>query len=104
VRKLRRKDGLPFQTLVDRVVIVDPKGRQVHVLNETASRIWHHLAEERTVTELVALLEGEYETRPEVMEPEVESFLEELQGLGLAEAGTSEAPSDATRGGEPGSL
>ena len=53
---LRRDPGLPFQKLDEETVVVDPRTREVHLLNETAARIWELLAAPSSVDELAAKL------------------------------------------------
>ena len=36
----RRDAELPFQKLDEETIVVDPRRREVHLLNETAARIW----------------------------------------------------------------
>ncbi len=57
----RRVAGLPFQTMDEEMIVVDPAQRQVHLLNETAGRVWELCASPRTIDELVAELGEEYE-------------------------------------------
>jgi len=50
-----RRDGeLPFQKLDEETIVVDPKRREVHLLNETAARIWELLASPQSVDDLTA--------------------------------------------------
>jgi PqqD family protein of HPr-rel-A system len=80
----RRDATLPFQRLDEEAIVVDPRTREVHLLNETGARIWELLEEDSTVDELVEALADEYEgAAPEALRREVEGFLYDLGGKGL---------------------
>jgi len=79
----RRDSELPFQKLDEETIVLDPRRREVHLLNETAARLWELLASPRSVDELTATLAGEYD----VAEPELREAIREcvdgLTGKGL---------------------
>lgn len=50
----------------------------VYTLNETGAYIWEHTDGKRTVAELIALVEAEYETSRETAEKDVIEFLEAM--------------------------
>ena len=80
----RREDALPFQRLDEETIVVDPRSREVHLLNETAARIWDLLETASSVDQLVEALGEEYEgATPEQLRHEVEAFLGDLGGKGL---------------------
>jgi PqqD family protein of HPr-rel-A system len=82
-----RDPTLPFQRLDEEAIVVDPRTREVHLLNETGARIWELLEEESTVDELVELLADEYEdAAPDALRAEVEGFIADLGGKGLVTA------------------
>jgi PqqD family protein of HPr-rel-A system len=79
-----REDALPFQRLDEETIVVDPRSREVHLLNETAARIWELLETASSVDELVEALGDEYEgATPEDLRREVEAFLGDLGARGL---------------------
>ena len=79
-----RDPALPFQRLDEEAIVVDPRTREVHLLNETGARIWELLEEASTVDELVEALSDEYEgMAPEALRLEVEAFLADLGRKGL---------------------
>ena len=79
-----RDPALPFQRLDEEAIVVDPRTRAVHLLNETGARIWELLEEASTVDELVDALAEEYEgAAPEALRREVEAFIADLGGKGL---------------------
>jgi PqqD family protein of HPr-rel-A system len=76
-----REPTLPFQRLDEEAIVVDPRTREVHLLNETGARIWELLEEESTVDELVEALADEYEgAAPEALRREVAGFISDLGG------------------------
>jgi PqqD family protein of HPr-rel-A system len=82
--RFRRDATLPFQRLDEEAIVVDPRTREVHLLNETGARIWELLEEDATVDELVEALADEYEgAAPEALRSEVQGFLADLGGKGL---------------------
>jgi hypothetical protein len=76
---------LAFRKLDDQTVIVDPRRREVHVLNGIGTEIWELLGEARTVVELVAALEheGSFDAGFETVARDLREFLGELAQKGL---------------------
>ena len=82
-----RDPSLPFQRMDEETIVVDPRTREVHLLNETAARIWDLLESPASVEELCEALAEEYDgAPPEALRAEVESFLADLGGKGLLAA------------------
>ena len=82
-----RDQTLPFQRMDEETIVVDPRSREVHLLNETAARIWDLLESPASLEELCEALADEYEgATPEVVRGEVEGFLKDLGGKGLVSA------------------
>ena len=79
----RRDPALPFQRMSDETVVVDPRTREVHLLNETAARIWELLERPCSVDELVRALGEEDDGEPQSLRLEVEGFVAALGGKGL---------------------
>ena len=91
--RLKRAGALPFQKLNEEVLVVDPKSREVHLLNPTATRIWELLERDHTAAELVTALASEYDADPVQVGRDVEALLVELGTKGLvAEIGDSRRP------------
>jgi PqqD family protein of HPr-rel-A system len=80
----RRDPTLPFQRMDEDTIVVDARTREVHLLNETAARIWDLLENPASVDELATTLAEEYEgATPDELRAEVEAFVSELGGKGL---------------------
>jgi PqqD family protein of HPr-rel-A system len=79
----QRDLGLPFQTLDEETIVVDPRTREVHLLNDTAARIWELLASAQSVDELTQALGEEYEAPADELRAGVEELLAGLADKGL---------------------
>jgi PqqD family protein of HPr-rel-A system len=79
----RRDPGLPFQKLEEETIVVDPRTREVHLLNDTAARVWELLASSSTLDELTEALAEEYDATPETLRAGVEELLGGLREKGL---------------------
>ena len=80
-----RAGYLPYRRLDDQTVIVDPKRREVHVLNGMGSTIWELLAETRNLVDLVAALEhdGPFDADFDTIANDLRGFLDDLMQKGL---------------------
>ena len=79
----QRDPGLPFQKLEEETIVVDPRTREVHLLNDTAGRVWELLASSCSLEELTEVLAEEYEASPEAVRVAVEELLNGLRAKGL---------------------
>ena len=85
---LWRRDGdLPFQRMAEETIVVNPQSREVHLLNETAARIWELLEDALSVEDLVGALAVEYDGDAESLRVEVQAFIADLQTKGLIAPG-----------------
>jgi hypothetical protein len=82
----RRVSDLPFQTLDEETIVIDPAKREVHLLNETASRVWELCASPRTVDDLVARLGDEYDVSADDLRRAMVELLDGLHGKRLVES------------------
>ena len=79
-----RRDGeLPFQKLDEETIVVDPRRREVHLLNETAARIWELLASPQSLDELSATLGAEYHVGDAELRDAVAECVDGLTSKGL---------------------
>jgi len=79
----RRDTELPFQKLAEETIVVDPRRREVHLLNETAARIWELLSAPRSVDELAAALGDEYDVGEAELREAVVELVDGLSSKGL---------------------
>ena len=83
---VRRVGSLPFQRMNEETLVVDPKTREVHLLNATASRVWDLLAKPQTLGELVGELGREFEAPEDTLRADVTALLGDLASKGLIDA------------------
>jgi hypothetical protein len=74
----RRDPSLPHQKLDEETIVVYPARREVHLLNETAARVWELCATPRSLDELVTALAHEYEVATDELRRDVAEILELL--------------------------
>jgi hypothetical protein len=79
----RRDNELPFQKLEEETIVLDPRRREVHLLNETAARIWELLASPRSLDELTAKLGDEYDVGEVELREAVSECVDGLSSKGL---------------------
>jgi hypothetical protein len=79
----RRVAELPFQTLDEETLVVDPSRREVHLLNETATRVWQLCESPRSIDELVAVLAEEYDAPADDLRRGVTELVEGLRDKSL---------------------
>jgi hypothetical protein len=79
----RRDPGLPFQRLDDDTIVVDPARREMHLLNETAARIWELLEWPHTLDQLVTALAEEYEAPEDELRAAAADLIAELGAKGV---------------------
>jgi PqqD family protein of HPr-rel-A system len=82
-----RDPGVPHQKMDEETIVVDPRTREVHLLNETAARIWELLASPRSLEQLTATLAGEYDASDEEVRGAVEETLATFRDKGLLAGG-----------------
>ena len=87
-----RADRLPFRRLDGQTVIVNPRRREVHVLNGMGSTIWDLLAESRNLVDLITALErdGRFDADFATIASDLRTFLDDLMQKDLVRAVASE--------------
>ena len=58
--------------------VMHPDTSELHNFNEVAARVWELIDGQRTVTDIAAVISGEYEVEPAVAEADIMAFLDEL--------------------------
>jgi hypothetical protein len=81
--RVARMADLPFSKLEEQILVVVAKTREVHLLNESAARIWELLETSTTLGGLMEALREEYDLDPSGGEADVESIVTEMMGKGL---------------------
>jgi PqqD family protein of HPr-rel-A system len=73
-----RDPELPHQKLDEETIVVDPARREVHLLNETAARVWELCETPRSLDELVDALADEYDAADDELRASVAELLNAL--------------------------
>lgn len=81
--RVRQISDCAYQCIEGEVLIVRPRDRQLHLLNETGAALWNWMETPRTVDELSRLLCAEFEVDEESARTDVLAFLETLRERGL---------------------
>jgi actin-like ATPase involved in cell morphogenesis len=79
----QRDRGLPFQRMDEEAIVVNPRTREVHLLNESAARIWELLDEPLSIPQICEALRAELEGDPPDLRADVEAFVADMGGKGL---------------------
>ena len=74
-----------YQVIEGETLIVRPRDRQLHLLNETGTALWNWMEDPRSVDELTDRLCGEFEVDAPEARADVLAFLETLRERGLVE-------------------
>ncbi|QRK06508.1 PqqD family protein [Archangium violaceum] len=83
----RRREGADGQRFGSDFVVLDPEGRMLRGLNDTAARIWELSDGTRTAREIAGVVAHEYGMDVERVLEDCLRFLERLAGHGLLDAG-----------------
>jgi hypothetical protein len=76
---IERAANYPFQQVLDETIIVNPKSRLMHSLNEVGGFIWQKLSNPIKVDELIDSVISEYEIDKSQAQKDVTDFLEDLE-------------------------
>ena len=83
--RLRQSPLCAFQEIEGRVVVVHPRARTVHELNDVGSFLWSLLENPRTIGDLVKGVTEEFDVDEGTVVEDVESFTKELRKQNLLE-------------------
>ncbi|OHB77193.1 MAG: hypothetical protein A2Z34_00715 [Planctomycetes bacterium RBG_16_59_8] len=75
---VKQSDECAWQSIGGRMVIVYPREREIHRLNEVGSAIWQWIEEPRTVAEIALRLADQFDVSKTVAAKDVGQFLAEL--------------------------
>ena len=82
----RRVQGLPWQIIDEKAVILDPRNQKVHELNEVGSFIWEKLDGEKDADIISNLLIEDFDCELAVVASDILEFCEGLVAEGIVEA------------------
>lgn len=78
-QKYVRVRQLAWQVLDESVLILEPKTKKAHELNSVASFIWQKLDGAKSKEQITALVAEEYDVGIEVIQKDVDKFIETLE-------------------------
>jgi pyrroloquinoline quinone biosynthesis protein D len=82
----RRREGAEGQRFGEDFVVLDPEGRMLRGLNDTAARFWELVDGKRTAREISSVVAHEYGVDVERVLEDCLRLLERLVGHGLMDA------------------
>ena len=78
-----RREGLAHQKIEGETLVVVPKKRMAHQLNEVGTHVWEYLARPHSLDEIVESVAGEFEADRGRIRAEVEPYLRRMVSLSL---------------------
>ena len=81
----KRVEGLPWQVIDDKAVILDPRNQKVHELNEVGSFIWEKLDGEHDTEVISTLLTEDFDCELAIIASDIQDFCEGLVAEGIVE-------------------
>lgn len=81
----KRVEGLPWQVIDDKAVILDPRTQKVHELNEVGSFIWEKLDGEHDAEAISTLLTEDFDCELAIIASDIQDFCEGLVAEGIVE-------------------
>ncbi len=74
----RRVSDLPFQTLEEDTVVLDPSRHEVHLLNGSATRVWELCTAPCSLEDLLAVMREEYDVPADELRAAMTALLDSL--------------------------
>ncbi len=85
-----RKPGVVFTRTGDQALLVDDEGGNVHVVNESAARVWELCESSPTVEEIVSRFADAYGKDADTVGADVDGILKTFRDLDLVELSESQ--------------
>jgi len=73
----------PFQRIEGDTIIVDPKDRLMHQLNDVGARVWELLTKKQTVSGIISAVADEYEVDSATVREDITQLLDKMLELKL---------------------
>jgi hypothetical protein len=80
---LRLADNVVWREVGAEVVILDLTSNNYFGLNSIGSRVWHLIAQNRPIDEIVTTLLGEFDVDAEQLQADIQELIEQLESKGL---------------------
>ncbi len=84
-KKLARNPDLPYQKILEEVLIVAPRERKVHRLNEVAAHVWLTLEQPRSFDDLARSVTEVFNVDEKTAKKDLTAFVTELKEKGLVQ-------------------
>jgi PqqD family protein of HPr-rel-A system len=81
----RHVDNLPWRSIGDRCVVINPRRGEVHELDEVGSFLWKAADGAQSLNQICVRLSDEFEVEPLQAESDASEFFRQLEALGLLE-------------------
>ncbi len=76
--KISRNPKIAWQRIEDKIVVINPQKRKVHILSGSGVSIWEHLSSSKTLEDIIKLILEEYEIDEAKAIQDIKSFIELL--------------------------
>ena len=76
--KFSRNPKTAWQQIDDKVVVVTPDTKKIHILYESGASIWDYLEAPKSLGDLINNLQAEYNVEPTQAESDVQHYLSDL--------------------------
>jgi PqqD family protein of HPr-rel-A system len=83
--RIRRRDDVSMTLSGNEALLVDERSGSVHVVNQTAGRLWELCEGDPTLDQLVAGLAESYGVTASVVRDDVQAMLGTFRDLGIVE-------------------
>ena len=77
--EIKRHPSAAWQEIEDRVLVVTPKTKKVHILDGCGAAVWRQIARPRTLELIVRQICSEYEVAESQAQRDVEFFIAECR-------------------------
>ncbi len=77
------RSNYPFQRIEGDTIIVDPKDRLMHQLNDVGSRVWELLTRKQALSEIINAIANEYEVDSSTARADITQLLDKMLKLKL---------------------
>jgi hypothetical protein len=77
--KIERHPQAAWQAVNDRMLVVTPQTKKIHILSGTGSRIWEFLSEPREVSKIIKMICDEFAVSQIQAGEDVDLFLHDLE-------------------------
>ena len=73
-----RSPDVAWQNVDDKIVVVTPRTKRIHILSGCATSIWNYLEHPQQIENIVEMLCYEYEVNTQQAEHDTDSFIRDL--------------------------